>query len=112
MTRRRCLASPAGYLWDNCARHGVTFRSYGEEPDFSSSKSDLIFTGAGGLAGHTSPDYEKLKWEDRDSLRTAIFLRDFRKSEKSGEWVVSCSVAIWRVLRGSLQCPVSASIDC
>jgi hypothetical protein len=33
-------------------------------------------------------------------------------SEKSGEWVVSCSVAIWRVLRGSLQCPVSASIDC
>src|SRR3984893_12235145 len=28
-------------------------------------------------------------------------------SERSGEWVVSCSVAIWHVLRGSLQCSVS-----
>ncbi|MGH9663788.1 MAG: bifunctional YncE family protein/alkaline phosphatase family protein, partial [Bryobacteraceae bacterium] len=24
------VASPAGYLWDNCRRHGVTYRSYGE----------------------------------------------------------------------------------
>ena len=28
-------ASPAGYLWDNCRKHGVTFESYGEFARFT-----------------------------------------------------------------------------
>ena len=30
------MSSPAGYLWDTCARHGLTFRTYGEMASFVS----------------------------------------------------------------------------
>ena len=51
--------APSGYLWDACARAGLTYRSYGEygrrvsQPDGS-----LRIEGAvPGLVGHMCPDY-------------------------------------------------------
>ena len=57
--RRGPANAPSGYLWDACARAGLTYRSYGEygrrvsQPDGS-----LKIEGAvPGLVGHMCPDY-------------------------------------------------------
>ncbi|MGE3821791.1 MAG: hypothetical protein AB7I30_20450, partial [Isosphaeraceae bacterium] len=51
--------APSGYLWDACARAGLTYRSYGEygkrvsQPDGSTKMDGRV----PGLVGHVSPDY-------------------------------------------------------
>ncbi len=85
----RLTASPAGYLWDNCRRHGVSYFSYGEQADFKSSPSaPPVFTGSRGLAGHASADYAKFDWfaGPRDVGRADVFIRDLHAAEKSGRW--------------------------
>ena len=54
------MASPAGYIWDNCARHGVTFRSYGEGSIVESSpEAEPTMDLAGSLLGHVAKDWPK-----------------------------------------------------
>ncbi|MCA1685227.1 MAG: beta-propeller fold lactonase family protein, partial [Planctomycetia bacterium] len=51
--------APSGYLWDACARAGLSYRSYGEYGHRVSQK-DGSFTVEGrvpGLVGHTCPTY-------------------------------------------------------
>ena len=79
-------ASPAGYLWDNCARHGLTYYSYGEQASFKSSPTTLIFTGEGTLRGHSNPAYGFLAWEARDTERAKYFIQGLHAAEKSGNW--------------------------
>ena len=73
----------AGYLWDQCARKGLTYRSYGE---FARRVSD------GGpmepndpqltaLRGHVAPNY--LNWGARDYENAAEFIREFDEYEKN-----------------------------
>jgi len=51
----RLADSPAGSLWDNCRRHGLTYRSYGEAVDFKATPNvPPVFTGDKGLAGHVN----------------------------------------------------------
>ena len=51
----KLVASPAGYLWDNCARHGVTYRSYGEgHIEESTPEVEPKFALTGLLQGHVS----------------------------------------------------------
>ena len=58
----RVADSPAGQIWDNCARHGVTYYAYGEAADFTSTpNAPPVFTGDKGLAGHASADYGKFR---------------------------------------------------
>lgn len=77
--------SPGGYLWDNCARHGLTYRSYGEFVDFKSDKnSPPQYTGASGLAEHYSAEWAKS--DARDCDKVEIFIDDLRKGEQSGNW--------------------------
>ncbi|MEJ7640413.1 MAG: bifunctional YncE family protein/alkaline phosphatase family protein, partial [Singulisphaera sp.] len=79
--------APSGYIWDACARAGLTYRSYGEygkrvsEPD----GSVRIEAAVPGLVGHMAPDYGIPKAAGqrvRDTDNVDIFLRDFRQYEK------------------------------
>src|SRR5438067_11101443 len=57
----RLTASPAGYLWDICAHHGLSYYSYGEFSSFKSSpKSPPIFEGVPSLKTHSSVEWSKL----------------------------------------------------
>ncbi len=85
----RLSASPAGYLWDNCRCHGVSYFSYGEAGDFKATPdAPPVFTGSPGLAGHASADYAAFDWfkGPRDIGRADIFIRDLRRAEASGRW--------------------------
>ena len=85
----RLTDSPAGYLWDNCRRHGVSYYSYGEAADFKSSpNTPPVFTGSRGLAGHASAEYAAFDWftGPRDNGRADIFIKDLKAGEKSGRW--------------------------
>src|SRR5271155_4904857 len=69
--------APSGYLWDACARAGLSYRSYGEygkrvsEPDGTMKMEAEV----PGLVGHICPDYKvpkvKNKWL-RDPENVAI----------------------------------------
>jgi YVTN family beta-propeller protein len=78
--------APSGYLWDACARAGLSYRSYGEygrrvsQPDGSSKMDGAV----PGLVGHMSPDFGYGPKSNRDTERVEIFLREFRQYEKDG----------------------------
>jgi len=85
----RLKASPAGYLWDNCARHGVTYRSYGEFEHFKSTPdAPPRFEGIKGLEGHASVGWDRLDKgpEARDTDRAEAFIAELKEAEKTGEW--------------------------
>ena len=85
----RVGVSPAGNLWDNCRRHGVTYYAYGEEAEFTSTpNAPPKFTGDKGLTGHASEEYGKIGWfaPPRDVGRADIFLRDLHAAEGTGNW--------------------------
>jgi YVTN family beta-propeller protein len=78
---------PSGYLWDACARHGLSYRSYGEygarvsQPDGSTRMEGRV----PGLIGHMCPDYgiPKVKGQKvRDTENVETFLKEFREFEK------------------------------
>jgi YVTN family beta-propeller protein len=80
--------APSGYIWDSCARHGLTYRSYGEygsrvsQPDGSFKMEGRV----PGLVGHMSPRYGLPTRPDqkvRDTDRVDVFLEEFREYEKN-----------------------------
>ncbi len=81
--------APSGYLWDACARHGLTYRSYGEyggrvsQPDGSFRMEGRV----PGLVGHMCPTYGVPKTagpRSRDTDNVEAFLEEFREFEKNG----------------------------
>lgn len=79
---------PGGYIWDACARAGVSYRSYGEygrrvsQPDGSLR----VEGGVPGLVGHVCPDYGVPKAPNepvRDTHNVDTFLREFAEYEKN-----------------------------
>jgi YVTN family beta-propeller protein len=83
-------SAPSGYLWDSCARHNLTYRSYGEyggrvsQPDGSLRMEGRV----PGLVGHMCPDYGIAREEGqrvRDTDNVAVFLREFREFEKNDD---------------------------
>jgi YVTN family beta-propeller protein len=86
----RVNSSPAGYLWDNCGKHGRTFYSYGEVSSFKSSPdSPPVFTGQAGLAGHASAEWATFKGDGgfgRDYQKIDVFVNDLKKAETTGQW--------------------------
>ncbi|HEX4072272.1 MAG TPA: alkaline phosphatase family protein, partial [Planctomycetaceae bacterium] len=81
--------APSGYLWDSCARNGLSYRSYGEygrrvsQPD-GNLRMDAAVPG---LVGHMCPDYgvPKVKAQkQRDTENVAIFLKEFKEYERKG----------------------------
>ena len=89
----RLRSSPAGYLWDNCARHGISFRTYGEYAYFHSGPDEGPRFVAKGLDGHASLEWLKVAsagWTDitkgRDTDLADVFIHELRNAEATGEW--------------------------
>src|SRR5262249_127548 len=73
--------APSGYLWDACARAGLSYRSYGEygrrvsEPDGNFRMEGRV----PGLVGHMCPDFgvPKVKGKKvRDTENVEVFLKE------------------------------------
>lgn len=78
-------ASPGGYLWDNCRKNGLTYRSYGEFGGFTSNKASApVFHGSAGLEGHASAVWSLS--DDRDKDRADIFIQEMHDAEKANNW--------------------------
>jgi YVTN family beta-propeller protein len=78
---RTAAAVPsAGYIWDQCKRKGLTYRSYGENAR-RVSESDPMESTSPGLVGHVAPYY--LNWGARDTENAAEFIREFDEYEKN-----------------------------
>lgn len=73
---------PSGYLWDACARAGVTYRNYGEYGKrVSDGQGSFKMEGrVPGLIGHMCPNYGIPKVEGarvRDTDNAAVFIREY-----------------------------------
>jgi hypothetical protein len=77
--------APSGYLWDACARAGLSYRSYGEY-GHRVSQSDGSFKMDGrvpGLVGHMSPEFGiGTNGRNRDTDRVEVFLKEFHQYEQ------------------------------
>ncbi len=86
----RLTASPAGYLWDESARHALTYYSYGETAGLKASPnappSPTGDPGHGALAGHLSPAWAAIPFGRHDTERAAVFLADLKRAEQTGQW--------------------------
>ncbi|MCW3100407.1 MAG: beta-propeller repeat protein [Chthonomonadaceae bacterium] len=83
-------ASTGGYLWDNCASHGLTYRTYGEFTSFHSDKDSppVATSGSPNLRGHVSLAWELAarQGKRRDYQRADAFLEELAAAEKTGDW--------------------------
>ena len=84
----RLMSSPAGYLWDACARKGLSFRTYGEMASFRSSpESEPEVRAVGSLKGHVSLEWLRVKAKGgRDTDKAAVFIAELKAAETSGDW--------------------------
>ncbi|HEY1338653.1 MAG TPA: bifunctional YncE family protein/alkaline phosphatase family protein [Bryobacteraceae bacterium] len=84
----RLMSSPAGYLWDACARKGLTFRTYGEMASFRSSpESEPEVRAIGSLKGHVSLEWLRVKSRGgRDTEKAAVFIKELKDAEANGDW--------------------------
>ncbi len=83
-------APTSGYLWDSCARHGLTYRTYGEFTSFTSDRDSapVATSGSPQLNGHISVAWEQAarQGKRRDYLRADAFIDELKQAEVSGEW--------------------------
>lgn len=76
----------AGYLWDACARAGVTYRSYGEFTEIDTSTPQKHSTTlVEGLKGHFSPTYRGWDMSYSDIDRVQEWEKEFTEFEKNGD---------------------------
>lgn len=73
----------SGYLWDQCAHKGLTYRTYGEFAERQSEDGIMtpIHPSLGALHGHVAPHY--LSWGARDTENAREFIREFDEYEKN-----------------------------
>ncbi len=80
-----------GYLWDDCLRHGISYRSYGEEIHAVSADAppEQSVGGTTGLVGHGSARYIGAGWpknkQFRDVDRADVFIDELHAFEKAGK---------------------------
>ena len=83
-------ASTGGYLWDDCAAHGLSYRTFGEFTSFHSDKDSppVATSGSPNLRGHVSLGWELAarQGKKRDYQRADAFIEELREAEKSGDW--------------------------
>jgi hypothetical protein len=84
----RLTASPAGYLWDNCSKHGVTYVSYGEFASFRADPGHAPqFRGVKGLQDHFSSGWLTTMMNGgRDPDKLPAFIDDLKQAERTGDW--------------------------
>lgn len=89
-----------GYIWDYCARAGITYRSYGEfigvrdvkaggggEADLNRDREpgNENYTSEDALKGHFSPNFPPYNLAITDNTRVDRWLEEFREFEKNGQ---------------------------
>jgi YVTN family beta-propeller protein len=75
---------PEGYIWDNCRRHGVTYRSYGEFARNAEQPGDSARAGIEGLEGHVAPFFRGWDMDYSDVFRARDWVREFDEFERNG----------------------------
>ncbi len=76
-----------GYLWDEAARRGITYRSYAEFIKIGrNEKGDYYYTTMKTLQDHFDPDFRPWDLTYPDTLRAAEFIREMKEYEKKGDW--------------------------
>lgn len=81
-------APERGYLWDACARAGVSYRSYGEfghRERGEASQEGPVVASVPGLEGHMSPTYPSWNLSIPDGKRIDAWLEEFRGFEARGD---------------------------
>jgi hypothetical protein len=79
------LAYPeAGYLWDDCQRHGVSYRSYGEFVFNPDDPKDTVKAGIEGLVGHVAPHYRGFDMAYSDLDRYRAWVDEFDRYDREG----------------------------
>lgn len=81
--------APSGYLWDACARAGLSYRSYGEYGRRVSQADGSVRMEAAvpGLIGRLCPQYGLPRAPNtkvRDTDNAVTFLEEFKKFEETG----------------------------
>jgi hypothetical protein len=81
--------APSGYIWDACARQGLSYRSYGEYGDRVSQRDGSVQmeSRVPGLVNHICPKYGVPRAAGqpvRDTDNVEVFLEEFRQFEAQG----------------------------
>jgi len=72
----------SGHLWDQAAKKGLTYRSYGEYAARSSDGTTMdAARGVGGLLNHVSPHFKLPGMRDTDNV--AVFFKELDEYEKN-----------------------------
>ncbi|MCE1190270.1 MAG: bifunctional YncE family protein/alkaline phosphatase family protein [Ignavibacteria bacterium] len=74
-----------GYMWDNCLRNNVTFRSYGEFAHGGKTKDDPVMATIKSLEGHVAPGYRSWDLDYSDLDRVKAWMSEFEQYEKNGD---------------------------
>jgi len=84
----RLTASPAGYLWDACRKHGISYVTYGEFARFKADASRIPqFEGVKGLENHFNAGWLTTMMKGgRDPDKVRSFLDDLHQAERTGNW--------------------------
>lgn len=87
----RLTTSPAGYIWDNCRKHGLSYISYGMFARFSADQEHAPhFVGKSGLVDHFSTGWLTLMGPSilsaRDTEKVPFFIDDLHRAESTGDW--------------------------
>ncbi len=79
------IVYPAGgYLWDNCQRHGITYRSYGEFAENARTPGDSARGLTPSLQGHVAPFYRGWDMKYSDVQRARDWQVEFDEYDRSG----------------------------
>jgi len=80
------IATPArGYLWDQAAKAGVTYRSYGEFIHHGSTAAAPAVANSPGLENHIDPLYRGFDLDYPDVKRAERFIAELKRYETEGE---------------------------
>ncbi len=75
----------AGYLWDNCGRHGVSYRTYGEFARNGATPADSCTATMPSLVGHVAPFYRGWDLGYSDVERVKSWMKEFSEYEENGD---------------------------
>ena len=80
------IAAPSsGYIWDQCLKAGVTFRSYGEFISNPSAPGLPRKPKVAALEGHFDPDFHGYDLAYPDQKRADRFIAEIKRFESEGE---------------------------
>lgn len=75
----------AGYLWDNCGRHNVSYRTYGEFVHNPEESGDSATASMPSLVGYVAPFYRGWDLDYSDVQRVKDWMKEFDEYERTGD---------------------------